>query len=142
MRQCQPGCFTLPGLIESGLLRFTPVWSGLAWVGNGTKGSCVSVQSMQSWGVPATLTELRRKTGKVLGPVIHAGQSVDITSQGQVVASISPRPKGLSGKEFVRLWRSGPRLGKELADELAQSLKELDQADYETQRKLEAQRAD
>jgi len=37
------------------------------------------------------LTELRRKTGKVLGPVIHAGQSVDITSQGQVVASIRPQ---------------------------------------------------
>ena len=59
--------------------------------GRGADGSCASVQSMQSCPVQATLTELRRKTGKVLGPVIHAGESVPITSQGEVVAIIRPQ---------------------------------------------------
>ena len=48
---------------------------------------------MQNWGVQATLTDLRRKAGKVIGPVIHAGQTVELTQYGQVVASIKPQAK-------------------------------------------------
>ena len=102
--------------------------------GRGADGSCASVQSMQSCPVQATLTELRRKTGKVLGPVIHAGKSVDITSQGQIIASIQPQLRGISGDDLARLWESGPRLGPELAEEVAQNLKECDQAEYARQR--------
>jgi antitoxin (DNA-binding transcriptional repressor) of toxin-antitoxin stability system len=42
--------------------------------------------------VQATLTDLRRKAGKVIGPVIHAGQTVELTQYGQIVASIQPKP--------------------------------------------------
>ena len=55
--------------------------------------SCTSVQSVHNWGVQATLTDLRRKAGKVIGPVIHAGQTVELTQYGQVVASIKPQAK-------------------------------------------------
>jgi antitoxin (DNA-binding transcriptional repressor) of toxin-antitoxin stability system len=47
---------------------------------------------VQIWDVQATLTDLRRKAGKVIGPVIHAGQTVELTQYGQVVASIHPKP--------------------------------------------------
>jgi antitoxin (DNA-binding transcriptional repressor) of toxin-antitoxin stability system len=46
---------------------------------------------MHYYGVQATLTDLRRKTGRVLGPVIHAGQTVEITAQSVVVATIQPK---------------------------------------------------
>jgi len=80
---------------------------------------------MQYLGVQATLTELRRKTGRVIGPVIHAGKSVEITNMGKVVASIQPRGRGMSGKEFAAWWAKRPRLGQELADEVAQNMREL-----------------
>ena len=84
---------------------------------------CLSVQ--------ATLTELRRKTGLVMGPVMHGGKTVEITSSGRVVAQISPRPRGMSGKEFARLWRDRPRLGPELAGEILEAIEQITQADDE-----------
>lgn len=41
----------------------------------------------------ATLTELRRETSKVLGPVIYASKTVVLTEHGQEVAEIVPRAK-------------------------------------------------
>lgn len=38
----------------------------------------------------ATLTELRRETSRILGPVIHASQKVVLTEQGREVAAIVP----------------------------------------------------
>jgi len=38
----------------------------------------------------ATLTELRRETSKVMGPVIHASKKVVLTEHGREVASIIP----------------------------------------------------
>jgi len=41
----------------------------------------------------ATLSELHRKTAKVIGPVINGGKSVDITEHGKVCARIVPIPQ-------------------------------------------------
>lgn len=38
----------------------------------------------------ATLTELRRETSKVMGPVIHAHKKVVLTEHGREIASIIP----------------------------------------------------
>ena len=38
----------------------------------------------------ATLTELRRETSRILGPVIHASQKVLITEHGRNIAAIVP----------------------------------------------------
>jgi prevent-host-death family protein len=38
----------------------------------------------------ATLTELRRETGKVIRPVIHGGQEVTLTEHGLAVARLVP----------------------------------------------------
>jgi prevent-host-death family protein len=38
----------------------------------------------------ATLTELRRETSRILGPVIHASQKVLITENGRKIAAIVP----------------------------------------------------
>jgi len=38
----------------------------------------------------ATLTELRRETSKVMGPVIHACKKVVLTEHGREIASIIP----------------------------------------------------
>ena len=38
----------------------------------------------------ATLTELRRETSRILGPVIHASRKVVLTEHGREVAAIVP----------------------------------------------------
>jgi len=38
----------------------------------------------------ATLTQLRRETSRILGPVIHASQKVLITEHGRKIATIVP----------------------------------------------------
>ena len=38
----------------------------------------------------ATLTQLRRETSRILGPVIHAAQKVLITEHGRKIATIVP----------------------------------------------------
>lgn len=79
-----------------------------------------------------TITQLRRQSGEVLGPVIHDGLTMDITSQGRVVAQITPVPRGMTGREFAEWWQNRPRLEPELAGEVLQAIKELDQAGHET----------
>jgi len=41
-------------------------------------------------GMEATLTELRRDTSKVIRPVIHGGQTVELTEHGLTVARLIP----------------------------------------------------
>lgn len=38
----------------------------------------------------ATLTELRRETSRILGPVIHASKKVVLTEHGRIIATIVP----------------------------------------------------
>jgi antitoxin (DNA-binding transcriptional repressor) of toxin-antitoxin stability system len=38
----------------------------------------------------ATLTELRRETSRILGPVIHASKTVLLTEHGRNIAAIVP----------------------------------------------------
>ena len=38
----------------------------------------------------ATLTELRRETSRILGPVIHASKKVFLTEHGRNIATIVP----------------------------------------------------
>jgi antitoxin (DNA-binding transcriptional repressor) of toxin-antitoxin stability system len=38
----------------------------------------------------ATLTELRRETSRILGPVIHASKKVVLTEHGRNIAAIVP----------------------------------------------------
>jgi len=38
----------------------------------------------------ATLTELRRETSRILGPVIHASKKVVLTEHGRNIATIVP----------------------------------------------------
>jgi antitoxin (DNA-binding transcriptional repressor) of toxin-antitoxin stability system len=76
----------------------------------------------------ATLTELRRKTSEVLRSV-QAGKGVEITDHGQVIAELRPRFKGMSGAEFARLWRSGPRLDREVATEVLANVRATEAAE-------------
>ena len=55
-------------------------------------------------------------------------ESVQLTRHGELVAEIEPRPRGISGAEFVRRWRNRRRLGKEVSDEMLAALKKLDKA--------------
>ncbi len=86
------------------------------------------VKSMHFWIVNATLTQLRREAGKVLSAVLHRNQTVKLTRHGKAVAEIRPRPQPMPPEEFARLWRSRRPLGKDTADEMAATLKELDAA--------------
>ena len=49
---------------------------------------------MYSKTMKATMTDLHRRTAKVMGPVIHAQETVEITDNGNVVAKIVPQKKG------------------------------------------------
>jgi antitoxin (DNA-binding transcriptional repressor) of toxin-antitoxin stability system len=77
--------------------------------------------------VKATLTELRRETGRVLGAVIHGRHAVEVTQNGKIVADIKPHEKPLSGAEFARRWKTRKRLDKATADEIAAAIKSIDQ---------------
>jgi antitoxin (DNA-binding transcriptional repressor) of toxin-antitoxin stability system len=78
--------------------------------------------------VKATLTNLRRDTGRVLGKVIHGQESVELTQHGQVVAEIQPRPRPMTGAEFAAMWKARRPLGKDAAQEVAEALRALDAA--------------
>jgi len=69
--------------------------------------------------VKATLTELRRDTGRVLGAVIRGHQAVELTQHGETVADIQPHPRPLRGAEFARRWKSRKPLDKATAQEIA-----------------------
>ena len=91
-------------------------------------GVALCVKSMHFCLVNATLTQLRREAGKVLSAVLHRNKTVKLTQHGKAVAEIRPRPQPMAPGEFARLWRSRRPLGKDVADEVAQALKELDAA--------------
>jgi len=58
--------------------------------------------------VKATLTDLHRKTAKVVRPVIHGGKKLTLTNQGKDVAQIVPAPQ-IDRKAALELLRSiGP----------------------------------
>jgi antitoxin (DNA-binding transcriptional repressor) of toxin-antitoxin stability system len=76
----------------------------------------------------ATLTELRRGTGRILGAVIHGQCAIELTQHGQTVADIQPRTKPLSGAEFARRWKNRKPLDKATAREIATAIKSLDRA--------------
>ena len=48
---------------------------------------------MYSKAMKATMTDLHRRTAKVMGSVIHAQETVEITENGNVVAKIVPQKK-------------------------------------------------
>ncbi len=76
----------------------------------------------------ATLTELRRDTGHILGAVIHGHHAVELTQHGETVADIQPHEKPLSGVEFARRWKNRKPLDKATAREIAAAIKSIDQA--------------
>jgi len=79
--------------------------------------------------VKATLTELRRDTGRVLGVVLQGHQAVELTQHGETVADIQPHAKPLTGAEFARRWRNRKPLGKATAREIADAIKSVDSAE-------------
>jgi prevent-host-death family protein len=79
--------------------------------------------------VKATLTQLRRNTGRILGAVIHGGHAVELTQHGKTVADIQPHAKPLSGAEFARRWKNRKSLDKATAREIAAAIKSMDQAE-------------
>ena len=86
------------------------------------------LKSMHFSFVKATLTELRRDTGRILGTVIHGHRSVELTQHGQTVADIQPHAKPLSGAEFARRWKNRKPLDKATAREIAAAIKSVDHA--------------
>ena len=72
--------------------------------------------------VKATLTELRRETGRVLGTVVHGKEAVELTEHGETVADIQPRSRPMSGAEFAAAWRKRKPLGKETAETVAKAI--------------------
>jgi prevent-host-death family protein len=78
--------------------------------------------------VKATLTELRRDTGRILGSVIHGHYAIELTQHGKTVADIQPGEKPLSGAEFARRWKYCGPLGKATIGEIAAAIKSMDQA--------------
>ncbi len=81
---------------------------------------------MHSKRVRATLTELRRQTGRVLGKVIHGQEAVDLTQHGQAVATIAPLPRSMTGAEFAAAWKARKALDKGTAEAVAEGLAALD----------------
>jgi len=56
----------------------------------------------------ATLTELRRETSRILGPVIHASQKVLITEHGRKIAAIVPMAEPDRKRALQMLTAIGP----------------------------------
>ena len=73
------------------------------------------------------MTQLQRQSGRV-AEAIARRESVRLTRHGETIAEIEPRPRGMTGAEFAVAWRNRRRLGRELAEEVANNLKELDNA--------------
>jgi prevent-host-death family protein len=82
------------------------------------------LKSMHFSHMKATLTELRRNTGRVLGKVIHGHRAVELTRHGETVADIQPHARPLSGAEFARRWRNRKPLDKATAREIAAAIKQ------------------
>ena len=82
---------------------------------------------MHFLAMKATLTELRRDTGRILGAVIHRQRAVELTQHGETVADIQPHAKPLSGAEFARRWKNRRPLDKATARQIAAAIKSMDQ---------------
>jgi len=76
----------------------------------------------------ATLAELRRDNGRILGALIHGHRAVELTQHGEIVADIQAHAKPLSGAEFARRWKNRKPLDKATAREIAAAIKSMDQA--------------
>ena len=76
----------------------------------------------------ATLTELHRDTGRVLGQVIDGQHAVELTQHGETVANIQPHAKPLSGAEFARRWKNRKPLDKATARDIAAAISSVDHA--------------
>jgi prevent-host-death family protein len=79
--------------------------------------------------VNATLTDLRRQTGKLLSAVLHRNKTVGLTQHGKPVAELRPHPPLMSPEEFARLWQQRQPLGTAAAAEVAGALKAIDGAE-------------
>jgi len=79
--------------------------------------------------VNATLTDLRRRTGKLLSAVLHRNKTVQLTQHGRPVAEIRPRPQPMTPAEFSKLWRARPKLDKATADEIAKNIRDSRRAE-------------
>ena len=77
----------------------------------------------------ATLTELRRETGKLLAAVLNRKKTVRITEHGTPVADLAPRSRPITGEEFAKLWRDRTRLDKGTAEEVLHNIRATRQAD-------------
>ena len=55
----------------------------------------------------ATMTDLHRRTAKIMGSVIHAQETVEITDNGNVVAKIVPVKKCNPEKAYQLLREMG-----------------------------------
>lgn len=56
-----------------------------------------------------TATEAARRFGDLLAEIKHAGRPVEITKNGEAVATLQPvrRAGGMTLKEFAALWADG-----------------------------------
>lgn len=54
-----------------------------------------------------TATEAARRFGDLLAEIKHAGRSVEITKNGEAIATLQPirRAGGMTLKEFAELWK-------------------------------------
>lgn len=75
----------------------------------------------------ATITDLHRRAADLMQRV-DAGEIVELTRHGEDVAQIIPLPKARSGRELSGLLQNAPRLGVDVAEDVAKTLKELDAA--------------
>jgi antitoxin (DNA-binding transcriptional repressor) of toxin-antitoxin stability system len=57
-----------------------------------------------------TMTDLHRRTAKVMGSVIHANETVEITDNGNVVAKIVPQ-KRCNPEKVYQLLREMGKVG-------------------------------
>ena len=70
---------------------------------------------------------LRRRAADVMQRV-DAGETVELTWHGAAVAQIVPVLKSRTGREIAALLRNAPRVGVEVAGDVARALRRLDAA--------------
>jgi antitoxin (DNA-binding transcriptional repressor) of toxin-antitoxin stability system len=102
------------------------VTQGVFWIG--LFYFALEVKSMHFSRVKASLTELRRETGRILGAVIRGQRAVELTQYGETAANIQPHAKPITGAEFARRWKNRRPLGKATARQIVAASKSMDQA--------------
>ncbi len=73
----------------------------------------------------ATNTDLQRRSAYLMQRV-DAGETVELTRHGAEVARIVPLPRARTGRELAALLEHAPRLGVDVAADVARVLKRLD----------------